>query len=270
MSKSILKLLPMAGRYLYTRYLISTPALHCFARQSVKTVQRELLLALFVLFTAVSIVTAASYTDNTYQKLANEYVKQAEKAKRAGDYAAAIELSAKAKENAELSRQFIDMMMSRGAADEQVAMAKERMDWARENNVERRDKAAYEDAKENYDEALSAYSEENYDAAREYASRCLDALADVKARPNLPEYYIVHNWRLSKDCFWNIAKKPFVYNDPFKWEYLYDENKDSIPRTDDPNLVLPDMRVHIPSIAGEVREGVYDPDEEYGTFEEED
>lgn len=223
---------------------------------------------LMLLLYAASVSYAVSYTDNTYQKLANEYVKQAEKAKRAGDYAAAIELAQKAKENAELSRQFIDMMRSRGGADEQMAKAKERMEWADENNVERRDPDAYAAAEENYDEAESAYSEENYDAAEEYASRCIDALADVKARPHLPEYYVVHNWRNTKDCFWNIAAKPFVYNDPFKWEYLYDENKDNIPRYDDPDLVLPDMIMHIPSIAGEVREGVYDPDEEYDTFEE--
>lgn len=229
----------------------------------------RLLPSVLAVLLAASMLSAASYTDNTYQKLANEYVKQAEQAKRAGDYATAIELSAKAKENAELSRQFIDRMRGRGTADEQMEMAKERMEWADENGVEKRNPEAYAEAKENYDNAKAAYDEENYDAAEEYARRCVAALADVKARPRLPEYYIVRPWVNTGDCFWNIAAKPFVYNDAFKWEYLYEANKDALPQDFNPDLVLPAMKMRIPSINGEEREGVYDPDEEYGTYEDE-
>lgn len=222
---------------------------------------------LFFLYMPI-VLSAASYTDNTYQKLANEYVKQAQKAKRAGDYEAAIELAAKAKENAELSRQFIDMMLSRDAADENMAAAKERMDWAEANNVSSRAPAAYAEAKENYTNAQDAYSEENYDAAAEYASRCIASLLGIKERPKLPEYYVVRPWERTKDCFWNIAAKPFVYNNPFLWRHLYNANKGGIPIPANPNLILPAMTVRIPSINGEEREGVYDPQEEYGTYGE--
>lgn len=228
----------------------------------------RLLLAAGAALFAAHTASAASYTDNTYQKLSQEYIKQAEQAKRAGDYETAIELSNKAKENAELSRQFIDMMRGRSGADEVMAQAKERMDWADENDVASRDPDAYSEAQDNYNNALAAYDEGNYDAAEEYGNRCLAALQDVKARPKLPEYYTVDTWKNAGDCFWNIAAKPFVYNNPYLWKHLYDANRDSLPEPDNPDLVLPKMKMRIPSINGEERDGVYDSELEYGTYGE--
>lgn len=249
-----------------------------------------------ILFCAVfclaSMLSAVSYTDNTYQKLSEEYLRQAEQAKRAGDYKKAIELSEKAKENAELSKEFIDMMLSRGKADEQLAAAEERMEWADENDIESRYPDEYSKAQESYDNALSSYDEENFDAAELYALRCLEELEGLEglesldaeetaqasdeegeeeeeAGPLLPEYYIVGDWKTTKDCFWNIAAKPFVYNNPALWKHLYNANKDNLPRPNNPNLLRPGMKMLIPSINGEEREDVYDPKKEYGTYGEE-
>lgn len=38
------------------------------------------------------------------------------------------------------------------------------------------------------------------------------------------------------DCLWNIAKKDYIYNDPFKWPRIYEANKDKIK---DPDLIYP-------------------------------
>ncbi|MCK4772920.1 MAG: LysM peptidoglycan-binding domain-containing protein [Candidatus Latescibacteria bacterium] len=47
-----------------------------------------------------------------------------------------------------------------------------------------------------------------------------------------PETYTV----VKGDCLWNIAKKDFIYNDPFKWPRIYEANKDKIK---DPDLIYP-------------------------------
>ncbi len=40
------------------------------------------------------------------------------------------------------------------------------------------------------------------------------------------------------DCLWNIAKKDYIYNDPFKWPTIYEANKDKIK---DPDLIYPNQ-----------------------------
>jgi len=49
-----------------------------------------------------------------------------------------------------------------------------------------------------------------------------------------PEEYTV----VRGDCLWNIAKKDYIYNDPFKWPRIYEANKDKIK---DPDLIYPDQ-----------------------------
>ena len=71
---------------------------------------------IFSLILAGGIIFSASYTNNTYQKLADEYSKKAQNAFDAGEYQMAVEYSKKASENAALSKAFIDMMKSRGSA----------------------------------------------------------------------------------------------------------------------------------------------------------
>ena len=82
---------------------------------------------LVALFTAVLIsasLFAVSYKNNTYQKLADEYTRKAEVALDAGQYDDAVEYSKKAEENAELSRAYIEMMMARNGAEEDIKAAK--------------------------------------------------------------------------------------------------------------------------------------------------
>lgn len=51
-------------------------------------------------------------------------------------------------------------------------------------------------------------------------------------RVRFPESYTV----VKGDCLWNIAKKDYIYNDPFKWPRIYEANKDKIK---DPDLIYP-------------------------------
>ena len=55
---------------------------------------------------------------------------------------------------------------------------------------------------------------------------------DELERVRYPDSYTV----IKGDCLWNIAKKDYIYNDPFKWPRIYESNKDKIK---DPDLIYP-------------------------------
>ncbi len=59
-------------------------------------------------------------------------------------------------------------------------------------------------------------------------TRAKDELEQIR----YPDSYTV----IKGDCLWNIAKKDYIYNDPFKWPRIYEANKDKIK---DPDLIYP-------------------------------
>lgn len=80
----------------------------------------------------------------------------------------------------------------------------------------------------------------------------------------LPSQYTVRSWESSKDCLWNIAGYSWVYGDPTKWTVLYDANKSRMPQPNNPDLIHPGFVLNIPSIKGEVRQGMWSPTANYG------
>ena len=221
-----------------------------------------------ILFVALftTLVFAVSYKNNTYQKLADEYTKKAEMALDAGEYDLAIEYSAKAEENAELSKSYINMMMARKQADDSIKIAKNKLAWAQKINAEQTFPMAYTAAKENLANAEAAFEKEDYAKATEYANQSLASLDGVREITPLPEFYVVRPWAETKDCYWNISGRPYVYNNPLLWENLYQANKTKMKDPANPDLIYPGMKVEIPSITGEYREGTYSPKAEYKTF----
>jgi hypothetical protein len=213
-----------------------------------------------------TLVFAASYTDNTYQKLADEYTKQAETAMNAGQYDLSVELAQKAAENAALSKGYIDMMLARKTADDEMLKAKNKLAWAESISADKNFPMAYSASKDKYASAQTSYGSEDYAAAADYAKQSVSALDGVHEVTPLPEYYIVRPWADTKDCFWNISGRPYIYNNPLLWENLYQANKSDIPHPDDPNLILPGMKMKIPSLTGETRDGVYDPSKDYDPY----
>lgn len=213
-----------------------------------------------------TLVFAASYTNNTYQKLADEYTRQAEDAMNAGLYDKSVELAQKAAENAELSKAYINMMIARKGADDEMKKAQNRIAWAESISADKNFPMAYSAAKDKYASAGTAYGNEDYAAASDYAKQSVAALDGVHEVTPLPQFYIVRPWSETKDCFWNISGRPYVYNNPLLWENLYQANKADIPHPDDPNLILPGMKMKIPSLTGENREGTYDPSKDYDPY----
>lgn len=231
------------------------------------------------------VALAASYGDNQYQKLAEAYTVRAQDAFDSGEYDLAVEYTIKAEENAELSRQYVEMMLLRAEADTQIRVARNRLVWARSIKADENFPEMYNESMSLVEQAQVAFSGEKYEEAKKLALQSMDALAGLqemdderkrleeealaKARKGVyPEYYIIHDWNKTKDCFWNIAAKPFVYNDPYKWEVLYEANRGVLDNASNPDIIQPEIKIRIPSLAGEVREGTYDPEQEYNVFEE--
>ena len=213
-------------------------------------------------------IFAVSYKNNTYQKLADEYTKKAQTALDAGEYELSYEYAQKATENAELSKAYIQMMLARTDAENYIGMAKNQLAYAEKIDAEHTFPMAYTSAKENLDNALSSFESEDFQKAIEYAKACLADLDGIREVTPLPEFYIVRPWAETKDCYWNISGRPYVYNNPLLWENLYQANKDKMPKPEDPNLIHPGMKMKIPSLTGEYRKGTYDPKKEYETYGE--
>ncbi|MCQ2597102.1 MAG: hypothetical protein MJ181_04570 [Treponema sp.] len=226
---------------------------------------KKLVIALTVLLVSAS-VFAASFKNNTYQKLANEYTKKAVAAMDAGEYDLSIEYSKKAEENAALSKAYIEMMTAKTTADNAINLAKNQIKYAESIEADRNFPMAYTAAKENLENAEKAYGSEDYMKAVEYAKASVNSLDGIRSITPLPEWYIVRPWAETKDCYWNISARPYVYNNPLLWENLYQANKQNMPKPEDPNLIHPGMKMKIPSITGEYRKGTYDPKKEYEPY----
>lgn len=224
------------------------------------------ILALALAFLSVTAVFAVSYKNNTYQKLADEYTKKAQNALDAGEYELSVEYAQKAEENAALSQAFVKKMLAKSDADKAMKAASKKLDYAKSINAERNFPMAYSSAQKSYASAQESYNGEDYETATAYANQVLTALADIKEITPLPEFYVVRPWADTKDCYWNISGRNYVYDNPLLWENLYQANKSNMPRPNDPNLILPGMKMKIPSITGEYREGTYDPSKKYDGY----
>ena len=221
-----------------------------------------------LLFSVIMSVFAVSYTNNTYQKLANEYAKKAEMALDAGHYDESVEFSRLAEENAILSREYTEMMLARKDAEDNIALAKNKLAWAEKVDAPNIFPMAYSAGKENIENADASFGEEDYPKASDFAKQALAALDGIVETTPLPEFYIVRPWAETKDCYWNISGRHYVYNNPLFWENLYQANKDKMPKPEDPNLIHPGMKMKIPSITGEYRKGTYDSKKEYNAYGE--
>lgn len=226
---------------------------------------KKVLAVLSLIFTS-TLIFAASYKNNTYQKLADEYTRKAQNALDAGEYVLAEEYAAKAEENARLSEEFVKKMLAKSECDAVMKQASKKLEYAKSINAERNFPMAYSSAQKSFASAQESYGAEDYATATAFAKQVLEALADIKEITPLPEFYVVRPWAETRDCYWNISGRPYVYDNPLLWENLYQANKSNMPRPNDPNLILPGMKMKIPSITGEYREGIYNPSKKYDPY----
>lgn len=244
---------------------------------------KKLLLALLLVFVSVTLVTAQSIYENEYYKKSLEYRKLADEAYNDGDYDQAYEHAVEAERFARLSDEYIAKIRSMYQAEAKLGAAQRRMDYANLIKLEAFHPALYEEAAKAFAEAQEAFTKEEYQTCIEKAQMVIDLLAAISPQGTklpgeeetsqpivqlLPKFYTVRLIPEKRDCFWRIAEYDFVYADPYKWELLYEKNKNAIVNPNNPHLIHPGQVFEIPSIKNEVREGMWDPEIDYPSIKE--
>jgi nucleoid-associated protein YgaU len=218
-----------------------------------------------------------------YQK-ALELQKLAQNAFAQGDYDKAYEYSAQAETYANKARETTDRERLKYRADSLIKYLDGRFQSADIKKLEAQNQADVMSAKKKYENAKTEYAAEDYQksyddaqSAKQDLDRLDSSLGITSPTPSptptttpksvvLPRYFVVRLIPANRDCFWNIAALPFIYNDPMKWGIIYNANKNILPIPANADLILPNQVLEIPAIAGETREGTYDPARTYPTL----
>jgi len=98
--------------------------------------------------------------------------------------------------------------------------------WARKGEIE--------DVQKMLDEAMKSKLStmpKYFDRVKEQQSR-IDALRKTLESAQLMMTYTVGTWAKDRDCLWNIAKKPKIYDNAFMWPKIWQGNKDKIKNPD--------------------------------------
>ena len=183
-----------------------------------------------------------------------------------GDYLASIEYSEEAIRFSNLSDEFVLLQLKILETDTAITHARRRLEFADSVNAATRYPEEYRQAQADFTQARIFRQLESWDEAIEAAHRVLAALAHLGGLPGdniLPSQYTVRTWANEKDALWNIAGRPWVYNDPWQWRRLFEANRDRMPERDNPDLIHPGMVLDIPPIRGETRQGMWTPGRDY-------
>lgn len=188
-----------------------------------------------------------------------------------GDYDLSMKFSADALRAARLSDDFIMQRLKIAKANEKIGEAAQRLGWADNSQAKQYYPAEYNNAKAYYNQALLARTAGEWEGALNNAMSAVEALANVAVpaksgeqdNPALPASYTVRPWDTFGDCFWNIAGRPWVYNNPYHWPILYRANRSKLENPSNPNLIEPGTVLDIPSIRGEIRQGMWDSGKKY-------
>ena len=188
-----------------------------------------------------------------------------------GDFLASIQFSEEAVRFSLLSDEFVRLQVIIWQTDNAIAAALARLNFATAAEAARRFPSEYGLAQTTLSQARAYRVAEEWSDATISARRVLEILANVTALPPpgepevrpLPAQYTVRDWRQTRDSLWYIAGLPWVFNDPWQWRRLYEANRDIMPEPGNPNLIHPGMVLNIPSIRGEVRQGMWEPGVEY-------
>jgi hypothetical protein len=228
------------------------------------------LIPLFTLAAAASadvpVVIPPNIRNNQYYLESLRLTRLAQESFDYGDYDGSTQYAAEALKYAQLSDEYVALQLKIKETNDAISAAKARLDWAVLVGAPARYPTEYGEAEAAYEEAVSERSAESWDPAIAAANRVLVALAYVQEAPEgtpLPAQYTVRPWAVSKDCFWNIAGRPWAYGDAAQWRLIYNANRTKLPDPNNPDLIHPGMVLDIPSIRGEIRQGMWDPGKTY-------
>lgn len=93
---------------------------------------------------------------------------------------------------------------------------------------------------------LNAMRKEKPAMLPEFYDRIIALARDIRGlyRKYDVSSYTVGTWAETRDCLWNIAAKPEIYNDPFQWPKIWSANYSLIKNT--PDLIYPGWVLIIP------------------------
>ena len=249
-------------------------------------VRRGVIVTILVL-TAALVSSQSLLDDPQYRTLVTtvtELKQQAQTALDEGRYDDSIALSRQAERVASEAEEYAEQRVLAFRANSWVNRAQQRMRFAESINAPTHYPEEWELAARHMADARSAFEARDWISAIAASRLVVSALEDVQPvrvvaeperrpeppprpepepepEPVLPRYYVVRLIPERRDCFWRIAEYDFVYGDPWKWPELYEANRHKIPDPDNPDLILPGMIVEIPSLAGERREGYWNPED---------
>ena len=256
------------------------------------------LLAVLLLAGVLPVLGAQALKDNPDYRQARELQRLSEQALEAGEYDQAATYARESKLYAAKAEAYAARLVLAYKANGWRQYARDKVADARAQGAERTFAEGFARASEEYRMAEGTYDAEEYEASISHSRQAVAELADfhpvttVAAAeppaaeptdadtaasedweepavepPVYPQYYRVRLVPADRDTLNKIAGYPFVYNDRYQWRVLYEANKSKLRRPNNPHLIHPDTLLLIPSLNGEKREGIYDPQKEYPTFE---
>ena len=217
------------------------------------------------LWAAVENLQEEEHSEEVNAFLLNEFIQEnfrliklAEDCFAESRYDEAIQYAEKALQYAQMSDDYVTLQMRIREANDTINDAKARLESAKKSGIQRGYPEVYARAEVMYAEAMEALSREDWDAALAAARQVIAILSEVPDETVLAAQYVVKKWDPDRDCLWNIAAKPEIYNDSSYWQRLYNANKNKLPDPDNPNLIRPGTILDIPKLGNERRVGRLD------------
>lgn len=222
--------------------------------------KRVIITLVLILTVSVTSLSAQSLLDNPDYKKSIQLKKQSEVAFSDGDYIESTRLANESALYAKKSDEWIAMMLSKYKANSALKSVKLSLDRAVRIKGDINYPKEMEKGRTLYNQASTLYKDEDYINSYSVAMEAFNTLKLVQYiqdKGNLPAAYIVRDIPGNEDCLWRIAEYDFVFGDPLQWEVLYQANKDILPQTMNPDLIVSGLVIKIPSLNGEVRSGTW-------------
>ncbi len=227
------------------------------------------LLTILVLISGETLFSQ-SLRDNPDYNRSVQLKKQSEAAFDEGDYDLARQLAEESRHYAELADEYVQKKLLQYRANSYIVLTKDRIQTASLWQAEKNFPAEFAEGKNLYNTAVEQYKTEDYEGSIDSSKQALEVMkvihyigsgAAPEAEPektvSKPRYYTVRLLPGNADCLWNIAGYSFIYGDPTLWRLIYEKNKSSMPDPDNPDLIIPGMKLEIPSLTGESRSGTW-------------
>lgn len=217
-----------------------------------------LLLALFALS-----AFGQSLKDNSDYRESLRYKQLSEEALEEGEYKQAKEYAKLSVEYARKSDAYISRRLAQYRANQLLQRAETLRGQVDRSGRKALNPEVFAEASTLVATARSLYTGEQYPQSSESSRSAITLLeetfggARTSGTSGLPAAYLVRRLPGAEDCFWRIAGYDFVYGDTSAWKPIYEANKSKLPQPGNPDLVLPDMVMQIPSRPGENRSGVW-------------